>query len=209
MEPKDIEAGHKISIIVDKLDFTSEIRFVREDYILIDLIVVNEKIVNFPDKIKTTMVYFGDDDKLYSWNNVLIVPVKFKDGQKYHKISMPMEEGKRYNRRRHYRMYIGEKMRVDIKTGSEKLSIMPIIKDISANGFCFIYDEELKVGQRVTLYFQPEGNKHVDFNGKIVRVQYNENLHSNMYGCVINDTSGLLGKIINTLQQKKISEKKM
>lgn len=208
MEPKDIQAGHKISIIVDKLDFNSEIRVVRDDYILIDLIVANEKIVNFPDKIKTSMVYFDDEDKLYSWSNIQIVPVKFKDGQKYHKISMPIEEGKKYNRRRHYRLYVGEEMRVDIKNGSEKLSIMPIIKDISASGFCFIYDEELEIGQRVTLFFQSENNKPVDYNGKVVRIQYNENLHSNMYGCVINDPGGTLGKIINAIQQKKLNERK-
>ncbi len=207
MDPKDIQAGHKISIIVEKLDFSSEIKHVRDGYILIELIVVNEKIVNFPDNVNANMVYFDDDDKLYSWNNVQIVPVKFKDGRKYHKITMPVEEGKKYNRRRHYRLYIGEEMLVDIKNTADKKSIMPIIRDASASGFSFIYKEELKVGQRVVLYFQqPEGYRRIAFNGKVVRVQYNENLDSNMYGCTIFDPGGALGKIINTIQQRKLNE---
>ena len=207
MDPKDIQAGHKISIIVEKLDFSSEIKHVRDGYILIELIVVNEKIVNFPDNVNANMVYFDDDDKLYSWNNVQIVPVKFKDGRKYHKITMPVEEGKKYNRRRHYRLYIGEEMLVDIKNTADKKSIMPIIRDASESGFSFIYKEELKVGQRVVLYFQqPEGYRRIAFNGKVVRVQYNENLDSNMYGCTIFDPGGALGKIINTIQQRKLNE---
>ena len=207
MDPKDIQAGHKISIIVEKLDFSSEIKHVRDGYILIELIVVNEKIVNFPDNVNANMVYFDDDDKLYSWNNVQIVPVKVKDGRKYHKITMPVEEGKKYNRRRHYRLYIGEEMLVDIKNTADKKSIMPIIRDASASGFSFIYKEELKVGQRVVLYFQqPEGYRRIAFNGKVVRVQYNENLDSNMYGCTIFDPGGALGKIINTIQQRKLNE---
>lgn len=207
MDPKDIQAGHKISIIVEKLDFSSEIKHVRDGYILIELIVVNEKIVNFPDNVNANMVYFDDDDKLYSWNNVQIVPVKFKDGRKYHKITMPVEEGKKYNRRRHYRLYIGEEMLVDIKNTADKKSIMPIIRDASASGFSFIYKEELKVGQRVVLYFQqPEGYRRIAFNGKVVRVQYNENLDSNMYGCTIFDPGVALGKIINTIQQRKLNE---
>ena len=64
MDPKDIQTGHKISIIVEKLDFSSEIKHVRDGYILIELIVVNEKIVNFPDNVNANMVYFDDDDKL-------------------------------------------------------------------------------------------------------------------------------------------------
>ena len=207
MDPKDIQAGHKISIIVEKLDFSSEIMHVRDGYILIELIVINEKIVNFPDNVNANMVYFDDNDKLYSWNNVQIVPVKFKDGRKYHKITMPVEEGKKYNRRRHYRLYIGEEMLVDIKNTADKKSIMPIIRDVSASGFSFIYKEELKVGQRVVLYFQqPEGHRRIAFSGKVVRVQYNENLDSNMYGCTINDPGGTLGKIINTIQQRKLNE---
>jgi c-di-GMP-binding flagellar brake protein YcgR len=208
MNPKEMQPEHKISVLVNKLDFNSEIRVVRDEYLLIDLIVVNEKIVNFPKNVSVSIVYFDEGEKLYVWNDVQIVPVKFKDGNKYHKISMPIEEGKKYNRRRHFRLYIGEEMRVDLMKGMEKLSIMPIIKDISASGFCFIYQEELDIGHRVKLFFEVEGEKKpVEFSGKVVRIQHNENLNSNMYGCSIFDPAGTLGKIINEIQQKKLSEK--
>lgn len=208
MDPKEMQPEHKVSVIVNKLDFNSEIRVVRDEYILIDLIVVNEKIVNFPNNVNVSMVYFDEGEKLFVWNDVKIVPVKFKDGNKYHKISMPIEEGKKYNRRRHFRLYVGEEMRVDLMKGPEKLSILPIIKDVSASGFCFIYQGELDIGHRVKLFFDSEEEKRqIEFSGKVVRVQFNENLNSNMYGCSIFDPAGTLGKLINGIQQKKLSEK--
>lgn len=207
MLAKEIQEGQKIIIKVDKLEFSSEIRVIRDEYMLIDLIVINEKIVNFPPSVKVDMIYFGEEDKLYIWDNVSIVPVKFKDGNKYHKISMPIEEGKRYNRRRHFRMYIGEEMRVDVKKAGEKTSIRALIKDVSATGFCFIFDQEFEVGQRVVLHFEPPEGKRFEFPGKIVRIQYNDNIRSNMYGCIITDTSGTMGKLINSMQQKILNER--
>ena len=208
MFAKDMQPNGKISIMVDKLSFDSSISIIREDYILIDLIEVNEKIVNFPENIRADLIYFDENEKLFSWENVQIVPVKFKDGRKYHKINMPTEEGKKYNRRRHFRMYIGRNMRVDLKKASNSVSIMPLIKDISASGFCFIYNEPLEVGQRVVLYFDNNDNKVMSFSGKIVRIHYNENIDSNMYGCSLSDPSGVLGKAINIMQQKQINEKR-
>lgn len=207
MLASDIEEGRNISIIVDKLSFDSQISIMREQYILIELILVDGKIVNFPPGIKTDLIYFDDESKLFLWENVSIKPVKFKNGMKYHKISMPSKEGTKYNRRRNYRLYIGEEMHVDVRKGVEKTAVKAVIKDVSASGFGFVDKGDYDIGQKVTLYYDAGGSKIFDFHGKIVRKKYIDNIKSNIYGCTINDTMGIMRKLVTAQQQKRLSEK--
>lgn len=203
----EMEEGHKISIVVDKLDFNSQLSVIRDDYLLIDLIVVNSKIVNFPSKIKTDMLYYDNEGKLFLWEDINITPVMFKDGNKYHKIDMPANEGVKYNRRGNYRLYVGEDMKLDIRKGANRDTVTALIKDVSATGFAFVYKEDYDIGQKVTLHFDAGNGKIFDFPGKVVRKQYNENIKASIYGCTINDPMGIMRKIVASQQQKKLSEK--
>lgn len=207
MMASEMLEGHKISIIVDELNFDSQICIIRDEYILIELIVVDNKIVSFPPNIKIDMVYYNDDNKLFLWENIAVTPVMFKDGNKYHKVVMSSKEGQKYNRRGDFRIYVGEHMRVDIRKGTYRNSINTTIKDISASGFAFVNEQDFEIGQKVTLHYEAGRGKIFDFPGKIVRKQYMENIKSSIYGCSINDSTGLMRKIVASIQQKKLSEK--
>ncbi len=207
MLASEMEPGHKVSIMVDELAFESELRVARDEYLLIDIIVVEEKIINFPESMKTSFVYYDENEKLFVWEQVSVVPVKFKNGNKYHKVVLPKEEGKRYNRRGNFRIFIGEQMKVVVKKSTERITLMPIIKDISATGFSFVYGGDFEIGQRVSLYYNFGEGRIIEFMGKIVRKQPKDDSKDVVFGCSINDPSGMMRKIVNAVQQRKLSEK--
>lgn len=207
MLTSEMKEGAKISIVVDNLDFESEIKLLKEDYILISMIVIEDKILRFPKDIKADLVYYEEKDKIYIWEDVSIVPVKYKDGEKYHKIAMPAGEGKRYNRRSNFRMYIGKDMIVDVKVGMKWVTLKSMIKDVSATGFAFINNGEYEVGDRVTLYYETDTGKKIEFPSKIVRKQFMENLRSTIYGCEFGEPSDIMRKIVNEEQQKRLKDK--
>jgi len=207
MLTSEMKEGAKISIIVDNLDFESEIKLLKEDYILISMIVIEDKILRFPKDIKADLVYYEEKDKIYIWEDVSIVPVKYKDGEKYHKVAMPSGEGKRYNRRSNFRMYIGKDMIVDVRVGMKWTTLKTTIKDVSATGFAFVNTGDYEVGDKVTLYYETETGKKIEFPSKIVRKQFMENLKSTVYGCEFNEASDIMRKIVNEEQQRRLRDK--
>ena len=52
MLTSELQEGHKISLIVDRLDFDSELVFIREDYLLISLIGYDGIPINVHSYIK-------------------------------------------------------------------------------------------------------------------------------------------------------------
>lgn len=203
----EMKEGGKISIIVGRLDFSTEIEVIRDEYLLVRIIVVDKKIVSFPPGVKVDMVYFDEDNKLHVWENIKITAVKFKDGKKYNKIDMPKQEGKKYNRRSEFRLYVAKECCIDIKDGTKVSQIKVTVKDISANGFAFVSSEEYKIGSRVTLYYTLESGRNIDVTGKIVRSRFVEEQGIYIYGCELNATSDILRREINGIQQKKIKDK--
>lgn len=206
MLTSEIKEGNKISVIVNKLEFDSEIQIIGDGYILAEMITVDGKIVNFPSEMKVNMVYF-DDNNLYIWENVSVSPVKLKGGNKYHKIDLPETEGKRYNRRGSYRLFIGKEMGIELKEGTKRTKKKILVKDISATGFAFIINEEYNVGLRVTLFFDMGNGKRIDIAAKIVRKQYAERTNSNLYGCRFLVPSDEIRKMVNREQQRIMQEK--
>lgn len=207
MLPSEMKEENRISIVVDSLEFDSKIQIIKEEYILIKLIVIDEKILNFPEDIKVNLVYYAEDDKLYIWEDVVITPVKYKDGNKYHKINKPVEEGKKYNRRGNYRLFIGEEMNIDVRRGTEYVRNRVMIKDVSATGFAFLFNEEYEVGDKVILYFMSKNGKKLELPSKIVRKQFMENINTNLYGCAYDEQSDVMRKMINEQQQQAIKKK--
>ena len=86
MLTSEMKEGNKISVVVNKFELESEIQIIRDEYILVTILLIDDKIVKFPADLKVDMIYYGDDNSLYIWENVVVSPVKFKNGQKYHKI---------------------------------------------------------------------------------------------------------------------------
>lgn len=207
MLTSEIKEGNKISVIVNKLEFDSEIQIIGDEYILAQLITVDGKIVDFPSEMKVDMVYFDDNNNLYLWENISVSPVKLRDGNKYHKIDIPETEGKRYNRRGSYRLFIGKEMGIELKEGAMRTRKKTLIRDISATGFAFIINEDYNVGLRVTLFFDMGNGKRIDIAAKIVRKQYMERTESNLYGCRFLVPSDEIRRMVNREQQRIMQEK--
>ena len=207
MLPEDMKVNNRVSVVVESLEFESEILIIKEEYILLKLIVIDDKILNFPQDVKVNFVYYGEADKLYIWDDVVITPVKYKDGNKYHKLNKPVEEGKKYNRRSNYRLYIGEEMYIDILRGTERVRNRVMIKDVSATGFAFLFNEEYEIGNKVTLNFTSKSGKRLELPSKIVRKQFMENINTNLYGCEYNEPSDIMRKMINEQQQQDIKKR--
>lgn len=207
MLTSEMKEGNKISVVVGKFELESEIQIIRNEYILVTIMLIDDKIVKFPSDLKVDMVYYGDDNSLFIWENVALSPVKFKDGRKYHKIELPKTEGKRYNRRGNFRLYVGKDMSIEFKEGTSRKKKKTLIKDISATGFAFVNSEEYNIGLRVTLIYDIVSGKRLNLSGKIVRKQYLENINSTLYGCQFTVPSDEISKIISREQQRMIKEK--
>lgn len=207
MITSEMKEGNKISVVVGKLEFDSEIQIVRDEYILVTMMLVDDKIVKFPSDLKVNMIYYDDNNTLYIWENVIVYPVKLKKGQKYHKIDFPKIEGKRYNRRGNYRLYVGKDMNIEFKEGTSRRKKRTLIKDISATGFAFMNNEDYDIGLRVSLIYDIASGKRMNLAGKIVRKQYMDNLNSTLYGCQFTAPSDEIRKLINREQQRMMKEK--
>ncbi len=207
MLTSEMKEGNKISVLVNKFELESEIQIIRDEYILVTILLIDDKIVKFPADLKVDMIYYGDDNSLYIWENVVVSPVKFKNGQKYHKIDLPKSEGKRYNRRGNYRLYVGKDMSVEFREGTSRKRKKTLVKDISATGFAFLNNEDYDVGLRVSLIYDIVSGKRMNLSGKIVRKQYMDNINSTLYGCQFTTPSDEIRKIINREQQRMIKEK--
>ena len=82
-----------------------------------------------------------------------------------------------------------------------------MIKDVSATGFAFLFNEEYEIGNKVTLNFTSKSGKRLELPSKIVRKQFMENINTNLYGCEYNEPSDIMRKMINEQQQQDIKKR--
>lgn len=191
------------------MNFKSEIILVKNNSVLITSIKVNEQTVGFTDKYQINFLY-KTDGKLFIWENVPVKLVKY-DGGIYHKIDLS-GEGKPYNRRNSYRMYIGEDMPLYVNTANGPTALSVLVKDISETGVGFITKEDIDVDRTIRLKLK-DNNSIISLSGVIVRKEFLENLGAFLYGCRFNEKSNQLGKFIakrqNELLKKKTSNPTM
>ncbi len=185
------------------MNFNSEIQFVKDDYILVDGIKVNNQTVGFSDKCSINF-YYKEDGKLYLWEKVIVKLVKY-DGEIYHKIELN-GEGKPYNRRDAYRMYLGEEMSVYVNTATGPTALNVLVKDISETGVAFIAKEELDVDRTFRLRLK-DNNNIISLSGVIIRKEALTHIGSNLYGCKFNEKNNYLIKYIAKRQGEQLKGK--
>lgn len=186
------------------LNFRSEVVLVNNNSVLITSIKVNEQTVGFSDKCHINFLY-KSDGKLYIWENVTVKLVKY-EGEIYHKIDLA-GDGKPFNRRGSFRLYIGEEMPLYVNTASGPTALNVLIKDISETGVGFITKEELDINRIVRLKLK-DNNTLISLSAVIVRKEFLSHLGSNLYGCRFNEKSDKLGKYI-AKRQGEVLRKKM
>lgn len=207
MQIDEIVVGGDVEIEVimanKAINFKSQVAFILKNTILINSIKFNDQTIGFSDRYQLNFLY-KVDNKLYRWENCTIKLVRY-DGNIYHKVDIS-GEGKPYNRRDFFRLYLGEEMPIYINTAGGATAMSVLIKDISESGVGFITKEELDIERTIRLKIK-FANQIINLPGVIVRKEYLENLKSYLYGCKFTEKNNLLGKYIAKRQNDMLKKK--
>jgi len=174
------------------MNFSSEVVLITNNSVLVTSITVNDQTIGFSDKYQVNLLY-KVESKLYIWEKVTAKLVKY-DGGIYHKIDL-QGEGKVYNRRNSYRLYIGEEMPLYVNTAEGPTALSVLLKDISESGFAFITKEDLEVSRSVRLKLTDESIV-INLSALILRKEFLENRATNLYGCKLTERNPKLSKYI-------------
>ena len=185
------------------VNFKSEVAHTINNSILITPIKVNEQTIGFSDTCQINFLYIFEG-KLFLWENISVKLVRY-DGAIYHKIDL-YGEGKPFNRRDAYRMYIGEDMPVFVNTASGPSAISVLVKDISETGVGFITKEDIDVERTIRLKLK-DHNTIINLSAIIVRKEFLSNLEAFLYGCRFNEKNDKLSKYIAKKQGEALRKK--
>ena len=203
----DIPIGSHIELDVRyigrTMSFNSEVALIINNSILISPIVVNEQTIGFNENCRVNLIV-KIDGKVYLWDSITVKLVKY-EGIVYHKINIS-GEGKPYNRREAYRMYIGEDMPIYVNTASGPLAIYVLVKDLSETGVGFISKEDLSIDRTIRLKIK-DNSSIISLSGIIVRKEYLTHLDSFLYGCRFNEKNNRLGNYIARRQGEALRKK--
>lgn len=185
------------------VNFKSEVAHIVDNSILIAPIKVNEQTIGFSDQCHVNFLYVYDG-KLYLWESASIKLVRY-DGAIYHKIDI-FGEGKPFNRRDAYRMYVGEDMPVYVNTASGPTAISVLVKDISETGVGFITKDDIDIDRTIRLKLK-DNNSILNLSGVIVRKEYLDNIGSFLYGCRFTEKNDKLSRYIAKKQGEALRKK--
>jgi len=192
----------EININNKHLEFESIVFSKIGDYILIEPVKVNGKVVNFEiGNVLIDMLLIRSDKKPIIWKRVLLKNTIYKT-KTYYKV-VPTGDGFEINRRNAFRLYFEVKGVVQVGTNSVPIDI--IVKDVSENGFSFVskvnIEKPLKSIVRLVLV---DLNKTINLNGVLVRKE-KINQTKYFYGCVLNIQNRFLSQYINEKKREMLS----
>lgn len=185
------------------MSFRSEISLIINNALLVAPIKVNEQTIGFSDNCKINFLYVSEG-KLYIWDNAVITLVRY-DSNIYHKIDIT-GEGKPYNRRASYRMYLGEDMPIYVNAATGPVALSVLVKDISETGVGFITTDDIDVDRTIRLKLK-DNSSVINLSGVIVRKEFLEHLGSFLYGCRFTERHPQLGRFIAARQNDMLRKK--
>jgi len=192
----------EININNKHLEFESVVFAKIGDYILIEPVRVNGKVVNFEiGNVLIDMLLIRNDKKPIIWKRVLLKNTIYKT-KTYYKV-VPTGDGFEVNRRNAFRLYFEVKGVVQVGTNSVPIDI--IVKDVSENGFSFVskvnIEKPLKSIVRLVLV---DLNKTLNLNGVLVRKEKINQLKY-FYGCELNIQNRFLSQYIDEKKREMLS----
>ena len=192
----------EININNKHLEFESVVFAKIGDYILIEPVRVNGKVVNFEiGNVLIDLLLIRSDKKPIIWKRVLLKNTIYKS-KTYYKV-VPTGDGFEINRRNAFRLYFEVKGVVQVGTNSVPMDI--IVKDVSENGFSFVskvnIEKPLKSIVRLVLV---DLNKTLNLNGVLVRKEKINQLKY-FYGCELNTQNRFLSQYINEKKREMLS----
>ncbi|NLL71989.1 MAG: PilZ domain-containing protein [Clostridiales bacterium] len=204
---EDIAQGTSIEIEIrlngHLMSFHSEVDLTFKDSILIAPIIYNEKTIGFDEDCLMHLIV-NSNDKVYLWDIIEIKLVRYED-KIYHKIDV-QGEGRPYNRRDAFRIYIGEDMPIYINTANGPAALSVLVKDISETGVGFISKEELEIERTIRLKLK-DHHYIINLSGKIVRKEFLPHLNSFLYGCKFIEKDQKLGGFIARKQGEQLRQR--
>lgn len=203
MKINGIEVGSNVEVIVsingNALIFESVVSEVLESSILVEPIMENDKTVGFAD-YEAQVIAKGTDNKLFIWKGVKVKLVKF-NGRIYHQLKTE-EESIPYNRRRHYRQFVGED---GFATYLAKTWPV-IVRDVSAKGCSFVSEFDFEIGSEITVSFSDEKEKYT-INCTVVRHEVIEENGKNIYGCEMKFMNSKIERYIINKQRQEMQRR--
>lgn len=207
MNLSDMSKGASVELVVKcngkTMNFTSEIALVKDNYILIAGIKVNNQTVGFSDKCSIDFLY-KIDGRVFIWEKVIVKLVKYDDDI-FNKIDL-LGDGKPYNRREAYRMYLGEDMAIYVNAPTGPTALSVLVKDISESGVCFITKDDLDINRTFRLRLK-DNDTIISLSGVIIRKEALPHLSANLYGCKFSEKNSMLVKFIAKRQGDQLKNK--
>lgn len=202
----DLEPGSNITIIIeaktDKLEFNTVVVEQIKGAAIIAPVRIDGKFLSLQAKgVKISILYTEEEKPPVIWEYVSM-PAFVHEGESCYKCTYNME-GKNINRRGAFRLFVGQEGVAQI--GTNKKAVAVLVKDVSDNGFAFIYRDKLpaKPGEPVRLVFDDE-ELHFNLQGRLVRVvEVNE--RGFLYGCKLSVRNSTLEKYIMIKQREKVA----
>ena len=208
----ELEQGAKVLLLLTidgkHFEFETIVQGKHKHDVLLEPIRKDQKILNVQsDQVDVDIMYMREDDKPILWKEVKMDCIRHK--HKIYYASEAANEGREYNRRGAYRLYIGEEIHARIgHSGREKIVHL---KDLSNTGFAFIYKEELKDADGAFVYMTymaqyEEKVTEIALFGKIVRTMPLDDGRF-LYGCALMKKNEMIGHYINQKQMEQLAKK--
>lgn len=202
MEQSELEKGRNIELLItwneQTLSYKTTIFDFYNDWILIPAITAKGKIIGFPEHCNVDFIY-AKEKELFRWSNASLKPVRV--GSKVlHRVTLE-GEGKPYNRRNAYRLFLGEQMGLYYSTADGRSSTYALVKDISETGFGFFSEKDFEMKHLVSIRLV-DGTLALNLCGTIVRKQKVDDKDMYFYGCRLTHNYNILGKYIVMKQRQ-------
>ncbi|MCR5792735.1 MAG: PilZ domain-containing protein [Lachnospiraceae bacterium] len=210
MEFQDFRVDDTIELEIkfksDTMSINTTVAEIWEDYMLIPPIMKDGKIVGFNDEGCSVNLVVNDPDakRTLVWKSIDIRPVRLK-GTVYHALQFSGSASP-YNRRKSFRLYIGEEMQIKVRKDNVIQHIDVLVKDISEGGVGFLCSDEFNISKTLTLRLQDK-NFSLDLPAKIVRREASQRGNTFLYGAAFQSPNKLLNKWIAKKQNEDLKKK--
>lgn len=163
-----------VSAGLEQLEFDTSVVQAGENYIIVEPIKHNDKILNFSNKSVIKNIIVESQPLPEKYINV-DVEITMLENKKYH-IILSDKEGIPVNRRNEFRVYVGSYVTAQLANVNQ--SVEAILKDVSVGGFSLVIRKEGVdgivgwIGQMIKVVYYHGNNKNripMVFIGQVVR----------------------------------------
>lgn len=205
----DLAENSRISLEItvnnDYLEFKSFVAAKVNNYILLEAIRVDGKVINFETgNVNINVLWIREDRAPIIWNKVFLKSMTYNNRTYY--LAVPSGEGSEVNRRTTFRLFTGVEGIAQV--GANKMAWDVIVKNVSETGFAFVSSEKFEraINSTVRLVFY-DLEKKFNLTGHIVRTEdVDESRY--VYGCVLMASNPVLNQYIIEKQRDMISKQR-